>query len=173
MAEEQDQQFVEYVLKTVVDHPDDVKVERTIDEMGVLISVTVHPDDMGKVIGKSGQTAKAIRTLLKVVGAKRDARVNMKIIEPDGSAAPARDDQQGATDDADDVPAEESSTEEAVAEQVTSDAAQPQPSENDSAVDEATGEPQAQEPPTEQPQDQSTAADDLRQARERSPLDDL
>ncbi len=62
----QDQEFVEYVLKTVVDNPDDVHVDRTIDEMGVLLSVTVNPDDMGKVIGKSGQTAKAIRTLLKV-----------------------------------------------------------------------------------------------------------
>ena len=80
----QDQEFVEYVLKTVVDNPDDVHVDRTIDEMGVLLSVNVNPDDMGKVIGKSGQTAKAIRTLLKVVGAKHDARVNMKIIEPEG-----------------------------------------------------------------------------------------
>ena len=169
MAEEQDQEFVEYVLKTVVDNPDDVKVDRTIDEMGVLISVSVHPDDMGKVIGKSGQTAKAIRTLLKVVGAKRDARVNMKIIEPEGGTGGGKASDSSQSDD---VPADETSTSEAAAEQVTTDAAEPQPSENDSVVDEATGEAQPQEPPTEQPQDQSTP-DDLSSARERSPLDDL
>src|SRR3989338_1935193 len=82
---EQDQQFVEFVVKSLVDHPDDVKSERTIDEMGVLISLHLSPEDMGQVIGRSGQTAKAIRTLLRVVGAKHKARVNLKIIEPEGS----------------------------------------------------------------------------------------
>ena len=82
---EQDQQFVEFVVKSLVDHPDDVKSERTVDEMGVLISLHLSPEDMGQVIGRSGQTAKAIRTLLRVVGAKHKARVNLKIIEPEGS----------------------------------------------------------------------------------------
>ena len=82
---EQDQQFVEFVVKSLVDHPDDVKSERTVDEMGVLISLHLSPEDMGQVIGRSGQTAKAIRTLLRVVGAKHKARVNLKIVEPEGS----------------------------------------------------------------------------------------
>lgn len=82
---EQDQAFVEQVVKSLVDHPDDVKVERTVDEMGVLLSLHVHPEDMGQIIGRSGQTAKAIRTLLRVVGAKNKARVNLKIVEPEGS----------------------------------------------------------------------------------------
>ena len=82
---EQDQQFVEFVVKALVDHPDDVKTERTVDEMGVLITLHLNQLDMGQVIGRMGQTAKAIRTLLRVVGAKHKARVNLKIYEPEGS----------------------------------------------------------------------------------------
>jgi hypothetical protein len=85
MAKEQDQEFVEYLVKALVDHPEDVKTERTVDEMGVLITLHLHPEDMGQVIGRQGQTAKSIRTLLRVVGAKRKARVNLKIHEPEGS----------------------------------------------------------------------------------------
>lgn len=87
---ETDQEFVEYVIKSIVDHPDDVKIERTVDEMGVLISLHVNPADMGQVIGREGSTAKALRTLLRVIGARNNARVNLKIIEPEGSTrAPA------------------------------------------------------------------------------------
>ena len=82
---EQDQKFLEYVVKALVDNPDDVKINRTVDEMGVLLMLSVNKDDMGKVIGRSGQTAKAIRTILRVVGMKNDARVNLKIEEPEGS----------------------------------------------------------------------------------------
>ncbi len=82
---ERDQQFLEYVVKALVENPDDVKINRTVDEMGVLLTLSVHKDDMGKVIGRSGQTAKAIRTILRVVGMKNDARVNLKIEEPEGS----------------------------------------------------------------------------------------
>ena len=88
MAEERpshDQEFVEYVVKSIVDHPDDVKIDRTIDEMGVLITLTVNPEDMGQVIGRQGATAKSVRTLLRVIGAKHNARVNLKINEPAGS----------------------------------------------------------------------------------------
>lgn len=88
MAEERpshDQEFVEYVVKSIVDHPDDVKVDREIDEMGVLLTLTVNPDDMGQVIGRQGATAKSVRTLLRVIGAKNNARVNLKINEPEGS----------------------------------------------------------------------------------------
>ena len=82
---ERDQEFLEYVVKALVDNPDDVKITRTVDEMGVLLTLLVNRDDMGKVIGRSGQTAKAIRTVLRVVGMKNDARVNLKIEEPEGS----------------------------------------------------------------------------------------
>jgi len=81
---EKDQQFLEYVVKGLVDNPDSVKINRTVDEMGVLLSLDVHPDDMGKIIGRSGNTAKAIRILLRVVGMKNNARVNLKINEPEG-----------------------------------------------------------------------------------------
>ncbi|MEX2010407.1 MAG: KH domain-containing protein [Parcubacteria group bacterium] len=81
-----DIQFLEYVIKALVDHPNDVKIKRTVDEMGVLMTLDVHPDDMGKVIGRSGNTAKAIRILLRVVGMKNNARVNLKINEPAGAS---------------------------------------------------------------------------------------
>ena len=80
-----DQEFVDYVVKAIVNHPDDVRTERTVDERGVLITLHVNPEDMGYVIGRSGQTARSIRTLLRIVGAKNDARVTLKIIEPEGS----------------------------------------------------------------------------------------
>ena len=82
---ERDKEFLEYVIKALVDNPSDVKVDRTIDEMGVLLTLSVNPADMGKIIGKKGNTAKAVRTLLRVVGMKNNARVNMKINEPEGS----------------------------------------------------------------------------------------
>ena len=85
MAREMDQEFVEYVVKAIVGHPDDVQTERVIDERGVLITLKVNPADMGYVIGRQGQTARSIRTLLKIVGAKNNARVNLKIYEPEGS----------------------------------------------------------------------------------------
>lgn len=80
-----DQEFIEYVVKMIVDNPDDVKVARKIDEMGVLITLDVNAKDMGMVIGREGMTAKALRTLLRVIGARNNARVNLKINEPEGS----------------------------------------------------------------------------------------
>jgi len=82
--EEADKVFLEYVVKALVDNPNDVKIERTVDEMGVLITLTVNPADMGKIIGRMGNTAKAIRTLLRIIGMKNNARVNLKINEPAG-----------------------------------------------------------------------------------------
>jgi len=81
---DRDQEFLEFLIKALVDHPDDVKVTRTVDEMGVLLSLDLNPEDMGKIIGRKGNTAKAIRTLLRVVGMKNNARVNLKINEPEG-----------------------------------------------------------------------------------------
>ena len=75
-----DQQFVEYIVKSLVGHPDDVSVERIIDEKGVLLSLTVHPEDLGRVIGKRGITAQSLRTLLRALGTKNDARYNLKIV---------------------------------------------------------------------------------------------
>ncbi len=83
--EEADKVFLEYVVKALVDNPNDIKIDRTVDEMGVLISLTVNPADMGKIIGRMGNTAKAIRTLLRIIGMKNNARVNLKINEPEGS----------------------------------------------------------------------------------------
>lgn len=89
--EEADKIFLEYVVKALVDNPNDVKIERTVDEMGVLITLTVNPADMGKIIGRMGNTAKAIRTLLRIIGMKNNARVNLKINEPEGSMRPDRE----------------------------------------------------------------------------------
>lgn len=86
--QETDKEFLEYVVKALVDNPNDVKIDRTLDEMGVLISLTVNPADMGKIIGRMGNTAKAIRTLLRIIGMKNNARVNLKINEPEGSTRP-------------------------------------------------------------------------------------
>lgn len=80
-----DKEFVSMLVKSIVDNPEDVIVERNVDEMGVLVTLQVNPEDMGYVIGKDGSTAKAIRTLLRIVGARNNARVNLKILEPDGS----------------------------------------------------------------------------------------
>lgn len=81
--EEKDVQFVEFIVRAIVENPDAVVVERTVDEMGVLISLKVDKEDMGKLIGKNGQTAKSIRTLLRIIGSKNNARVNLKIVEPE------------------------------------------------------------------------------------------
>ncbi len=85
-----DKQFLETIVKSIVAHPDDVKIDREIDERGVLLTLNINPEDMGFVIGRRGQTAQAIRTLLKIVGAKNNSRVNLKIAEPEGSTRPPR-----------------------------------------------------------------------------------
>lgn len=85
MAKDLDKEFLEYVIKALVDHPSDVKIERKLDEMGVLLTLKVHREDMGQIIGKEGSIAKAIRSLVRIIGLKNHARVNLKIEEPDGS----------------------------------------------------------------------------------------
>ena len=86
-----DQQFVEYIVKTLVNNPDKVAVERKIDEKGVLLSLTVDPSDVGRVIGKRGVTAQAIRVLLRALGTKQDARYNLKIVNTDEEGNPLRE----------------------------------------------------------------------------------
>ena len=84
MAKPSDKDFLEFIVKNLVDHSDDVKVDRTVDEMGVLLSLKVNPEDMGQIIGRAGATARAIRSLVRIVGLKNHARVNLKIEEPEG-----------------------------------------------------------------------------------------
>jgi predicted RNA-binding protein YlqC (UPF0109 family) len=81
---EQDKEFLEMVVKSIVGNPNDVAVDRTIDERGVLLTLKTNPADMGYVIGRKGQTAQSIRTLLKIIGAKNNSRVNLKIYDPEG-----------------------------------------------------------------------------------------
>ncbi len=85
MKDGTDKEFLEYVAKAIVDHPEDVKVDRKVDEMGVLLSLNVNPADMGQVVGKRGATAQALRSLLRIVGVKNNSHVNLKIEEPEGS----------------------------------------------------------------------------------------
>lgn len=87
-----DQQFVEYIVKTLVNNPDKVAVDRKIDEKGVLLSLTVDPEDVGRVIGKRGATAQSIRSLLRALGTKNDARYNLKIVNTDGYEGGPRED---------------------------------------------------------------------------------
>lgn len=82
--QDQDHAFLDYVIKALVDHPEQVVITRSVDEMGVLLTLTVNAEDMGKIIGRDGNIAKALRTLLRVVGMKHNARVNLKINEPAG-----------------------------------------------------------------------------------------
>ncbi|QCT42369.1 KH domain-containing protein [Candidatus Nanosynbacter featherlites] len=104
-----DQQFVEYIIKSLVEHPDDVVVERLIDEKGVLLTLTVNPEDLGRVIGKRGGTAQSVRTLLRALGTKNDARYNLKIVNNDGFTGA-----QSSGDGTSSESAVEKSTEEAV-----------------------------------------------------------
>ena len=87
---ENDAKFLDFLIKALVDNPGDVKINRTVDEMGVLLTLDVNPADMGKIIGRMGNTAKAIRTLLRIIGMKNNARVNLKINEPEGGTGGMR-----------------------------------------------------------------------------------
>lgn len=97
---EHDTQFLDFVIKALVENPQDVKINRTVDEMGVLMTLDVNPADMGKIIGREGNTAKAIRTLLRVVGMKNNARVNLKINEPVGGVEKSSSSATKSLDDA-------------------------------------------------------------------------
>ncbi len=104
MAEKfKDAEFLEYLVKSLVDTPDAVKVERKVDEMGVLLSLKIDPQDMGKVIGRNGNTARSIRNLLRIVGIKNHARVNLKIEEPPGGAPPPRSSKRSMDEVVDDL----------------------------------------------------------------------
>ncbi|MBI2633646.1 MAG: KH domain-containing protein [Parcubacteria group bacterium] len=90
MAKQADQALLEEIAKALVNNPDSVKVERTVDEMGVLLTLKVDPQDMGQIIGREGNTVKAVRTIMRVVGMKARARVNLRLYQPEGSEGPGR-----------------------------------------------------------------------------------
>lgn len=102
-----DQQFVEYIIKSLVEHPDDVVVERLIDEKGVLLTLTVNPEDLGRVIGKRGGTAQSVRTLLRALGTKNDARYNLKIVNNDGFTGAQSSEASASSSSAVEKPTEE------------------------------------------------------------------
>jgi predicted RNA-binding protein YlqC (UPF0109 family) len=102
-----DQQFIEYIVKSLVGKPDEVVIDRTIDEKGVLLELTVDPEDLGRVIGKRGATAQSLRTLLRALGTKNDARYNLKIVDngvprPEGLAPQTQTQAQSSDDSASD-----------------------------------------------------------------------
>lgn len=122
MAVERDQEFVESVVRTLVEKPDAVVVKRTVDEMGVLLELTVDKEDMGVVIGKEGRTAKAIRTLLRVLGAKNDSRVNLKIVDPEGDDFHKKSEKPAAEEQATEALVEEKTETPEVEEDITPEA---------------------------------------------------
>ena len=81
-----DEEFLSYIVKALVDHPNDVVIKRTVDEMGVLLSVKLNKEDMGQIIGRQGSTVRALRTLLRIVGIKNHSRINLKVEEPEGGS---------------------------------------------------------------------------------------
>lgn len=109
-----DQQFIEYIVKSVVGNPDDVVVERIIDEKGVLLTLTVNPDDLGRVIGKRGVTAQSLRTLLRALGTKNDARYNLKIVNNDGQTGATYSSDDSSTSSSQSVETVDTSTDEPV-----------------------------------------------------------
>jgi predicted RNA-binding protein YlqC (UPF0109 family) len=98
-----DQDFLEFIIKALVDHPEEVKVERRVDEMGVLLSLKVNPEDMGQIIGREGATARSIRSLVRIIGLKNHARVNLKIEEPEGGRVQRSAPSMGTSEGLDDL----------------------------------------------------------------------
>ncbi|HEY5442030.1 MAG TPA: KH domain-containing protein [Candidatus Saccharimonadales bacterium] len=171
-----DQQFVEYVVKSLVGKPDAVKIERRIDEKGVLLELTVDPEDLGRVIGKRGATAQSLRTLLRALGTKNDARYNLKIIDNgEGgeqrmkSDAPSRDAPSSGTPD-DSTPSDDTSE---PAEDTPETPEEPEAEAPSEETPEEESEPaQEEEAPTRSDEDQTS--DRLAQTRqELADLDDL
>ncbi len=156
MAASIDQQFIEYIVKSLVSNPDAVKIERRIDEKGVLLELTVDPEDLGRVIGKRGATAQSLRTLLRALGTKNDARYNLKIVDVGGprpSHQPS-DDKSASNDDSKDEP--------------TQDESAPAEPEQDTSADDAVEDARAEEAASDEPSDVVS-----RTRAELADLDDL
>jgi predicted RNA-binding protein YlqC (UPF0109 family) len=168
-----DQQFVEFIVKSLVSSPDKVSIERSIDEKGVLLELTVDSEDLGRVIGKRGASAQALRTLLRALGTKNDARYNLKIVDPEGGERPRRDDRRdedNRRDDSDSKANESSSSNDKPAneeaEQKPVDEAKP---EIEAPVEE---KPALQEEKVEEPEEDGRSSFE-RTRRELQDLDDL
>ncbi len=163
MANSIDQQFIEYIVKSLVGNPDAVKIERTIDEKGVLLELTVDQEDLGRVIGKRGATAQSLRTLLRALGTKNDARYNLKIIDVGGPRPPRQD----STDDSQPAkPADDTSSEEPAAEEPAP--AEEAPVAKDNSADDALDDARAEEAVSDEPSDVVS-----RTRAELADLDDL
>ena len=148
-----DQQFVEYIVKSLVENSDDVVVDRIVDEKGVLLTLTVNPEDLGRVIGRRGVTAQSLRTLLRALGTKNAARYNLKIVNND-------DPEHSTTISSDDAVTEDSNTE------VTDDETVTETVETVEEVDNSTDEPVEN--------DSSRASEFAKKSRaELAELDDL
>jgi predicted RNA-binding protein YlqC (UPF0109 family) len=168
MANSIDQQFIEYIVKSVVGNPDAVSIKRTIDEKGVLLELTVDQEDLGRVIGKRGATAQSLRTLLRALGTKNDARYNLKIIDVGGPRPPRQDSvDDTAAPQADDTPVDSDEPE-----QPAEAAEAPEDTSADDAVEDARAEEVIEDEPTD---DKKEPSSDLasRTRAELADLDDL
>jgi len=170
-----DQEFIEYVVKSIVSEPDDVSIERSIDERGVLLELTVNPEDLGRVIGKRGNTAQSMRTLLRALGTKDSARYNLKIIDngdPDYDKNKSNDDDSG--DDSNDDDSSDNSSQSNDDSSSNSDGAgqwSHMSSDNDETDDDATTE--SEEQTEEESSTSSTSASVEQTKKELADLDDL
>lgn len=156
-----DEQFVLYITKSIVTFPDDVSINRTVDEKGVLLELTVNDEDLGRVIGKRGATAQSVRTLLRALGTKNEARYNLKIIDnsPEGSRPPRREDDQPRRDDR------------------SQNVERPMPEENSEPVDDAPSQPTPEKTndlsELQDTEDEDTSSSISRTRKELQDLDDL
>lgn len=166
-----DQQFIEYVVKSLVGKPDAVKINRTIDEKGVLLELTVDPDDLGRVIGKRGATAQSLRTLLRALGTKNDARYNLKIIDNGDGSQAAGDDKSGRpVDDKPKKPKKDDQDDQGEPERPEEQAAEPADESEEQA---AEPEEPEQDTATEAMPEDETGDRLARSRKELADLDDL
>jgi predicted RNA-binding protein YlqC (UPF0109 family) len=173
MAASIDQQFIEYIVKSIVGNPDAVKIDRRIDEKGVLLELTVDAEDLGRVIGKRGATAQSLRTLLRALGTKNDARYNLKIIDVGGPRPPRQSDDDQSSPPTDDTPPDDTMSADETTEEVTvEETAIVEDTSSDDAVEDARAEELVEDKPTENKKEPSS---DLasRTRAELADLDDL
>ncbi len=169
MAASIDQQFIEYIIKSLVGNPDAVKIERRIDEKGVLLELSVDPEDLGRVIGKRGATAQSLRTLLRALGTKNDARYNLKIVDTGGPGSRAAPSDESVPSSAPATPTDDTATDDAVAEEAAEmPADEESASAKETSADEAVEEARAEEVANDEPSDVVS-----RTRAELADLDDL
>lgn len=166
MASNIDQQFIEYIVKSIVGKPDAVEIKRTIDEKGVLLELTVDEEDLGRVIGKRGATAQSLRTLLRALGTKNDARYNLKIIDVGGPRPPRHDSSH------DDSPPRDDDNPKDDTDKPADEAESPKDSSADDAVEDARAEEAVKDEPAEDDKDRSSNLASRTRA-ELADLDDL